>query len=695
MDSSSTSSNTSIGSSILNTLNAGSGINAAALAEELTNAQRLPQQNLIQRNIDQTEAAISGYALISYQLSVLQTGFEGINDANELASGSGSSADSSKVSILSVSGDTPEGTYDLLVNQLAQNQRVMSHQYAGADTSINSGNGFDLTFSLGSTKAGTFEEHLTKDQLRAAVASGGSITVTNGDGASITVTQADINAAGGTTAGSELLSGYVAALEAADIAGTLGFNAQHESGTGVSFTQTAPGTGSIVSASGSITSGIPSITPVTGVAAVYSSSLTASQTTTLTVSDGLTTVSVDSASYSSVAEQVTAIQSSAGYSELLFTVSENAGGIEFTYKTTSAVVIAPTLTTTAGSQTLTNDIVGISPVNAPVTSTLQITPGADTPAAIAAAINDANIGGITASLVDTGTSGSNYRIVLSGAEGADNSFSVTSIPDLGFRDTANVLQSAQNAELALNGVSITRGSNQISDVINGAVLSLNLVNNSAVSLTFSRDTARLKDSIIGLVDNFNAFNNMLDSLTEAPSEDVELSGALAEDKTLARYLSDQLRTAILTDSSTSSGSIRAMRDIGVSIDRYGQLTFDEKIFDNAVANSYADVVTMLTANTSDESLATNTNKGLSQDLATLIEGFTDSGGVVINHSSSANTALADYEQDLADLEVRMDAIYTRYITQFAAMESLIASINNTKSYLTTQLENMADTYWKN
>ena len=65
MDSSSTSSNTSIGSSILNTLNAGSGINAAALAEELTNAQRLPQQNLIQRNIDQTEAAISGYALIS------------------------------------------------------------------------------------------------------------------------------------------------------------------------------------------------------------------------------------------------------------------------------------------------------------------------------------------------------------------------------------------------------------------------------------------------------------------------------------------------------------------------------------------------------------------------------------------------------------------------------------------------------
>ena len=43
----------------------------------------------------------------------------------------------------------------------------------------------------------------------------------------------------------------------------------------------------------------------------------------------------------------------------------------------------------------------------------------------------------------------------------------------------------------------------------------------------------------------------------------------------------------------------------------------------------------------------------------------------------------------------MDGIYLRYITQFAAMDALVASLNNTKSYLTTQLENMADTYWKN
>lgn len=106
-------------------------------------------------------------------------------------------------------------------------------------------------------------------------------------------------------------------------------------------------------------------------------------------------------------------------------------------------------------------------------------------------------------------------------------------------------------------------------------------------------------------------------------------------------------------------------------------------------------MTMLTANTSNQSALDSNPKGLSQDVTNLVASFTDSGGAVYAQTVSANVELADYEQDLADLEIRMDGIYLRYITQFAAMDALVASINNTKSYLTTQLENMADTYWKN
>ena len=45
-----------------------------------------------------------------------------------------------------------------------------------------------------------------------------------------------------------------------------------------------------------------------------------------------------------------------------------------------------------------------------------------------------------------------------------------------------------------------------------------------------------------------------------------------------------------------------MRDLGVSVNRYGKIEFAESVYDAAVANSYNDIVTMLTAGTSDQNL---------------------------------------------------------------------------------------------
>ena len=36
----------------------------------------------------------------------------------------------------------------------------------------------------------------------------------------------------------------------------------------------------------------------------------------------------------------------------------------------------------------------------------------------------------------------------------------------------------------------------------------------------------------------------------------------------------------------------------------------------------------------------------------------------------------------------MDVIYDRYLTQFGAMESLMATLDSTKDYLTSQFESM-------
>ena len=100
-------------------------------------------------------------------------------------------------------------------------------------------------------------------------------------------------------------------------------------------------------------------TTKSAVAAVYSATVTPSETTTLVVGDGTTTVSVASATYSNIDEQV-AIQSANNYGNLLFTVAKNIAGdaIEFTYKTAGSVASTPTFTGSGSTHTITNPTVG-------------------------------------------------------------------------------------------------------------------------------------------------------------------------------------------------------------------------------------------------------------------------------------------------------------------------------------------------
>ena len=76
----------SVANTVLTTLDIGSGIDSTKLARDLTDAVQLPQQNKIQERIDSSEAAISAYGLVKFQIDTLKGKFEKLNDANESVS---------------------------------------------------------------------------------------------------------------------------------------------------------------------------------------------------------------------------------------------------------------------------------------------------------------------------------------------------------------------------------------------------------------------------------------------------------------------------------------------------------------------------------------------------------------------------------------------------------------------------------
>ena len=674
----------SVTNTVLTTLDIGSGIDSVKLARDLTDAVQIPQTRVVQDKIDASKVSISAYASVKLQVDKLKASFEKLNDANELATSAGASSQPTIMTLSAVAGSAPAGSYDFTISQLAQNQRVISDQYTSTTQALNGSSGFGISLAVGATQsaqAAIYNATATASETTSLVVGDGTTTVSVASASYSSITDQVSAIQGG--------SGY------GNLLFTVGVNSDND---GIAFTyKTAGSVASTPTFTGSAsthtitnpTVGVSVATPVTGVAAEYNITGTASETTTLVVSDGKATVSIASASYANIAAQVAAIQAGTGYSNLKFAVAANAAndGFKFTYKTTGAVATAPTLTG-ASSHNVSNTVAGRTAVNAPTTTTINV--ATDTPAGVVSAINAANTG-VTATLIDTGTGANNFRIVLAGQTGTNGVFTLSSTPDLGFHETANTLQSAQDAIVGYEGLTLTRGTNALTDVIDGVTINLMGTSASEVRLTINNDRSILKTNIQDMVATYNDLLTLFNNFT-ATDSDADMAGALSEDGGLVRFLRDKLRAAVFADSSTSAGNITAMRDLGVSVNRYGAITFTEATYDTAVLSSYDDVVTMLTADTSNANLFATGNKGLAQDIVTALEDLTDATGIVTVREATAKTDKTEYEEELVDLEKRMDRIYNRYLTQFGAMEGLMATLDSTKNYLTSQLESISKAY---
>jgi flagellar hook-associated protein 2 len=345
-----------------------------------------------------------------------------------------------------------------------------------------------------------------------------------------------------------------------------------------------------------------------------------------------------------------------------------------------------------------------SPETTGTTTAISIAAGNDTPTGIVSAINAAGLG-ITATLMTLDTSGTQYQILLEGQTGAANSFDVdTSIggnEDLGFHDASynasgtppKDYQQASDADFYYNGVQLQRASNTLADVIPGVTVSLNAVSSGSETATINvtSDQSTLKTKLQDLVTIYNDVQYAISELSDPDSEEEEVGGSLAKDYAVIRAVRDAIYDAVTADSSTPSGDITALRDIGVTLTRTGELSFDEATYDEVAASSFSDISIMLSAGTTNQSRYDGQSQGLAVDAIEELETLTDSvSGIFVKRTQSAAAAVLRYESDLDALELRYEAIYQRYVDQFTVMESLVNSLNSTRESMSTTWENMSN-----
>jgi flagellar hook-associated protein 2 len=197
------------------------------------------------------------------------------------------------------------------------------------------------------------------------------------------------------------------------------------------------------------------------------------------------------------------------------------------------------------------------------------------------AINAANIG-VTASIINDGST-SPYRLVVSSAHmGAANSMKISANGDatvsalLANDPTAgtggqNLTESVAglSANFKVNGIAISKNSNTVMDVIPGVTLNLSKITTAPVTLTVAQDTASVTKSVTDFV---AAYNTLTKSLTDVSSYNAATkTGAVLQGDATVRNLQAQLRGVLNTP---GAGTITSLSQIGVTFQRDGTLALD-------------------------------------------------------------------------------------------------------------------------
>ena len=379
---------------------------------------------------------------------------------------------------------------------------------------------------------------------------------------------------------------------------------------------------------------------------------------------------------------------------------------------------------------------------------------------VAARLN--SISGLSAQIIDTNGDGSSYSLIVSSDDtGADNGFKIsevsssvagrwatTAIPSSDAINN-NFSQLARDANFKLDGIAVSRSTNSITDLIDGATVTLKADLTGSSVVAFSRSESAIRQSINDTIFSLNEFKTEIDRLTYI-DVDGDANGPLAME-TAATMLKSNFKKLALEPLKGYGSELIYLSQLGIKTNSSGEYYLDEATFSKTLANNPGHFAALKDANLSSNSASATVIKSQFTDVpantytvtndagqwklgdTNLTQENLDSGGsrftsvsypglviettertpadfdVYIGKSfsqkiidlmtetldlesslksaeESYKTLTVDIEARLEKLEIRETLITDRYTEQFGSMEQSMSQFNSTKSLLENFVE---------
>ncbi|HHJ20441.1 MAG TPA: flagellar hook protein, partial [Gammaproteobacteria bacterium] len=212
----------------------------------------------------------------------------------------------------------------------------------------------------------------------------------------------------------------------------------------------------------------------------------------------------------------------------------------------------------------------------------------------ASVINDGNGYRLVLSSLVAGNDNS-IRIKVNDNDGTDRDMSGLSVfsyePDSpqAAGQNMNEVVATQNAELNVDGIFISRSSNDIDDVIDGLTLSLKPDSEGSINrIHVEMSTASVTEAVNDFISKYNEMIDVVDSLTGYDPE-TKTAGPLSGDASIRGVIS-QIRRTLGDNFSNVNSKYDSLSSIGINTGRDGKLVLDSAKLQTAIEDDLQQVV---------------------------------------------------------------------------------------------------------
>lgn len=271
--------------------------------------------------------------------------------------------------------------------------------------------------------------------------------------------------------------------------------------------------------------------------------------------------------------------------------------------------------------------------------------------------------------------------------------------DLGYGPSHPISQ-ADDAILKYEGITITRPSNKIDDIIPEITLNVHDKTEKTATISVAPDKEASKDAIIQFVGYYNQAVAEINILSQNKSEIIEELDYLSdtekenEYKKLGMFSTDFSLTNIKSNMQTilisgynfsDDAEINQLSQIGIGTNATGfsggysqsklrgYLEIDEKKLDSAIEN-HLDDIRQLFGFDSDGDLIVDS--GIAYKLDKQISAYTQTGGILSLKTSTLDSKIKSSESKIAKLETQMDEKESQLRQKYSQMEGSLNSLES-------------------